>query len=131
MHTFKGIRNETVYDLDNNEAYLTKMNEIKMKSFYGKHPMKYTGDLQPDAPCGQKGVFAKLKDTHFRNTQDGWATNTAGSRGGHQRTRSVNVDRYNEIKGQNNKLQSKLNELQERLNSRGDARSQRSDKIFS
>lgn len=68
MHHFKGKRFETVYDLENNEAYLNKMNEIKMKSWYGKHPMKYTGDLQPDAPCGQRGVFAKLKDTHFRNT---------------------------------------------------------------
>ena len=45
MHDFKGRKEEIVYDLSNNEAYLTKMNEIKMKTFYGKHPMKYTGDL--------------------------------------------------------------------------------------
>ena len=45
MHKWKGDKHEIVYDLNNNEAYLTKMDEIKMKTFYGKHPMKYTGDL--------------------------------------------------------------------------------------
>ena len=43
----------------------------------------------------------------------------------------MNNDRYQNLKSESNKLTSKLNELQERLNSRGDARSQRSDKIFS
>ena len=74
MHRFKAKKDEIVYDLNNNEAYLTKMNEIKMKTFYGKHPMKYTGETQPDAPIGTYGVFAKLKDTNFRKTQDGWGT---------------------------------------------------------
>ena len=45
MFRFKDVKEEIVYDLNNNEAYLNKMNDIKMKSFYGKHPMKYTGVL--------------------------------------------------------------------------------------
>ena len=63
---FKHPRADRYYDLENNEKYLRKINDIKMKTFYGKHPMKYTGDLQPDVPVGIKGVYGKLKDTTFR-----------------------------------------------------------------
>ena len=42
---FKHPRDTNYYDLDNNDDYLQKMNDIKMKTFYGKHPMKYTQDI--------------------------------------------------------------------------------------
>ena len=44
------------YDLGKTESYLTGMEEIKMKRFYGKHLNKYTGDLQPECTMGESGV---------------------------------------------------------------------------
>ena len=104
---FKHSRSDKYYDIENNEKYLTRMNEIKMKTFYGKHPMKYTGDLQPDAPVGINGVYAKLKDTGFRSTADGWKprgrSQNSNIRPQKLRTNSVNLDNNN-----NSFLQSKL-----------------------
>ena len=56
------------YDLSKTEAYLTGMEDIKMKRFYGKHLDKYTGDLQPGCTMGETGVggkFAPLAMTGF------------------------------------------------------------------
>jgi len=50
--------------LDNKEKYLKKMDEIKAKTFFGKHPIKYTGDWMP-VTTFNSSPFAPLKETGF------------------------------------------------------------------
>ena len=69
---------EKYYDLDKTEDYLTKMEDMKMKRFYGKHLDKYTGDLQPECTLGETGVggrFAPLNMTGFSSRPD-WKQKT-------------------------------------------------------
>ena len=41
---YKFSNEEKSYDLDYKEKYLERMDSIKLKTFYGKHPTKYMGD---------------------------------------------------------------------------------------
>ena len=41
---YKISNDEKYYDLDRNEEYLKKLEEMRMKRFYGKHLNKYMGD---------------------------------------------------------------------------------------
>lgn len=81
------------------------MDDLRMKTFYGKHPMKYMGETQPDAPIGQKGVFAKLKDTQFRKTTDGgWFAPGKSFDKNTNRNKSVNLERFNSFANDQNLL---------------------------
>ena len=65
---FRARNDEKMYDLDRNENYLKRLEEIRMKRFYGKHLHKYMGDTQPRLEKHETGVgrtFAPLATTSY------------------------------------------------------------------
>ena len=67
---YRLINDEKYYDLDRNERYLTKLEDIRMKRFYGKHLHKYMGDTRPELTnheTGVGGTFGPLTTTNFFN----------------------------------------------------------------
>ena len=45
MVRYRARHASQVYDCEVNEEYFQKMEDIKMKKFYGRHLMKYTGAI--------------------------------------------------------------------------------------